>query len=123
MKAEVEWDGYFWVATPEGQRGVTQAKRLEQLGERLSEVVHLMSGEIVAPDDWDLVIHYGDLGVEAEEVRRERAELEEAEQRLVEQTRNTVRALRDSGMSFRDIGTLTGITHQRAHQLVDSTTD
>jgi hypothetical protein len=26
--------------------------------------------------------------------------------------------LRDHGMSFRDIGTLTGISYQRAHQLV-----
>lgn len=118
MKAEVEWDGHFWVAEPEGDRGVTQAKRLEQIPERLSEVVHLMTGETVAPEDWDLVIHYDEFGDAAANLRRDRAEVEEAERRLAEHTKETAKALRDRGMSLRDIATLVGVTFQRVHQLV-----
>jgi hypothetical protein len=55
----VEWDGHYWVATP-ASGGVTQAKRLDQLPARLAEVIHLMTGEGVAPDGIDLDIHYGD---------------------------------------------------------------
>jgi hypothetical protein len=43
MIARVQhWDGFNWVAEPE-TGGVTQARRLDQLPARLSEVVELIT--------------------------------------------------------------------------------
>lgn len=118
MKARVEWDGHSWAAEPEGERGVTQAKRLDQLPARLSEVAHLMTGETIALEDWDLAIHLGDLGDQAAALRRQRAELDAAEQQLAARTRETAQALRSKGVSLRDIGSLLGVPLLRVHQLV-----
>jgi hypothetical protein len=118
FRAVVEWDGRYWVATPEAG-GVTQARRLDQLPERVVEVIHLMTGQDVDPGDVTLDIHYEDeLGRRAAELRDRRADLEATEKELAELTASTARALRERGMNLRDIGTLTGVSYQRVHQLV-----
>ena len=115
MIARVHWDGFSWVAEPE-TGGVTQARRLDQLPARLSEVVELMTGAAVPAEDWDLDVTFeGPLAQRAAAVRKMRDELDERERSVLDET---VGDLRDHGMSFRDIGTLTGISYQRAHQLV-----
>jgi hypothetical protein len=118
MIARVHWDGFNWVAEPEAG-GVTQARRLDQLPARLSEVVELMTGVAVPTEDWDLDVTFeGPLAQRAAAVRKMRDELDERERSVLDETVGVVRDLRDHGMSFRDIGTLTGISYQRAHQLV-----
>ncbi len=118
-RATAEWGGYAWVATVVGYADVfTQAKRLEQLPERLSEVMHLMTGKKIAPNKWELDVQYGKLGDQATEIRKLRVEVEEAEQQLSERTAKVARALRAQGMNLRDIGTLMGVSYQRIHQLV-----
>jgi DNA-directed RNA polymerase specialized sigma24 family protein len=97
---------------------VTQAKRLDQIPEQLSEVALLMTGTTVPTGDWELEIRYEGLGDDAAAVRHDRAELQLAERLLTERTREVVNALREHGVSLRDIGTMTGLTHQRVHQLV-----
>jgi hypothetical protein len=117
-RVTVEWDGRYWVATP-ATGGVTQARRLDQLPTRIVEVIHLMSGADVDPADIDLDIRYDDeLGLRAAELRDRRAELEASEKELAAVTAATARALRERGMNLRDIGTLTGVSYQRVHQLV-----
>jgi hypothetical protein len=118
-RATVEWDGRYWVAAPDSG-GVTQAKRLDQLPDRLVEVIELMTGEVVGPESIDLDIHYEDeeLGRQAAELRQRRADLESSERELADRTAATARALRARGMNLRDIGTLTGMSYQRIHQLV-----
>ena len=118
MIARVHWDGFSWVAEPE-TGGVTQARRLDQLPARLSEVVELMTGAAVPAEDWDLDVTFeGPLAQRAAAVRKMRDELDERERSVLDETVGVVRDLRDHGMRFRDIGTLTGISYQRAHQLV-----
>ena len=118
FRASVEWDGNYWVATPEGG-GVTQARRLDQLPARIVEVLHLLTGQEVDPSDVVLEIRSDDeLGRRATELRARRAELEASEKELAELTASTARALRERGMNLRDIGTLTGVSYQRVHQLV-----
>ena len=118
MIARVHWDGFNWVAEPEAG-GVTQARRLDQLPARLSEVVELMTGVAVPAEDWDLDVSFeGSLARRAAAVRKMRDELDERERSVLDETVRVVRDLRDHGMSFRDIATLTGISYQRAHQLV-----
>jgi hypothetical protein len=110
-RATVEWDGRYWVATPESG-GVTQARRLDQLPARLAEVMHLMTGEDVDPSDVDLDVRYDDdeLGRQAAELRDRRVELEASAKELAELTAATARALRKRGMNLRDIGKLTGVS-------------
>ncbi|MHB8329867.1 MAG: type II toxin-antitoxin system HicB family antitoxin [Acidimicrobiales bacterium] len=107
------------MATVVGQDHVfTQAKRLEQLPARLSEVMRLMTGKRVAPGKWELDIRYDKLTDEAAQLKKMRAEVEEAEAQLAARTAKIARALRAQGMNLRDIGTLTGVSYQRVHQLV-----
>lgn len=117
-RAVVEWDGRYWVAIP-ASGGVTQARRLDQLPGRIAELIHLMTGEELDPSDIDLEIHYDDqLGRRTAELRDRRADLEESEKELAALTAATARDLRERGMNLRDIGTLTGVSYQRIHQLV-----
>jgi hypothetical protein len=112
------WVVYYWVATPQSG-GVTQARRLDQLPARLAEVIHLMTGIDVDPSDIDLDIRYDDdIGRQTAELRERRADLEASEKELATLTAATARALRTRGMDLRDIGTLTGVSYQRVHQLV-----
>ncbi len=118
FRAVVEWDGRYWVATPEAG-GVTQARRLDQLPDRVLEVIHLMTGHDIDPGDIALDIRYEDeLGRRAAELRERRADLKASEKELAVLTASTARALRERGMNLRDIGTLTGVSYQRVHQLV-----
>jgi hypothetical protein len=117
-RAVVEWDGRYWVATPTSG-GVTQARRLDQLPGRVAEVIHLMTGREVDPSNIELDIHYDNgLGRRAAELRERRADLEASEKELAALTAATARALSAHGMNLRDIGTLTGVSYQRVHQLV-----
>ncbi|HVA60217.1 MAG TPA: hypothetical protein VNG13_06740 [Mycobacteriales bacterium] len=117
-RAAVEWDGRYWVAVP-AAGGVTQARRLDQLPSRIAEVIHLMTGDVVDPSDIDLDIEYDEeIGRRAAELRERRANLEASEKELAALTAVTARALRARGMNLRDIGTLTGVSYQRVHQLV-----
>ncbi len=94
-RAIAEWDGYAWAATVVGQDHVfTQAKRLEQLPTRLSEVMRLMTGKRVAPGKWELDIRYDKLTDEAAQLKKMRAEVEEAEAQLAARTAKIARALR-----------------------------
>jgi hypothetical protein len=99
--------------------GTTQAKRLDQLPARLVEVIKLMTGKTVPADEVTLDIDYGDgLGRVAAELRNERAAAEAVAEHLQEQTVTVIRKLRASGASVRDIGTMTGLSHQRVSQVV-----
>jgi len=118
MKATVEWDGYNWVAVPEGG-GVTQAKRLDQLPGRIVEVVKLMAGSDIDVDDVVLEIDFP-WADEAIALRTKRSDLAAAEQSLIDSTKAVVVHLRDDGVCLRDIAHLTGISHQRAQQLATS---
>lgn len=95
IKVSVEHDGYNWVAIPECG-GSTSARCIEQLADRVCEVVELMTGSAVTPDQLRLDVHVPG------------AEL----------TAAAVAALREAGCSVRDIGALIGVSHQRVHQLV-----
>ena len=119
-RARCEWDGYNWVATLDGVPGaVTQAKRLDLIAGRLVEVVKLITGEVVSPDDISITAHIDD---EIDEVAEEIAELEtnlhEVDAALAERRRRVVHELRRRGFPLRDIGMIVHVSHQRVHQLL-----
>ena len=118
--AIAEWDGFNWVAEIKGIPGaLTQAKRLDLLPGRLTEVVKLVTGKKVAERAIDLEVKCEGEGAEiANEVKGLREELQRIEDALRQKTLIAVRRLHDRGMTMRDIGNLTGVSYQRVSQLL-----
>lgn len=116
MRAAVEWDGYNWVAIPE-VGGTTQAKRIDQLPERVAEVVELMTGKVIDPADVVLDIDFPGAD-EATALREMRESIATAEAELTARTRRCVLQLRKKGVTLRDAAVMVGVSYQRVHQLV-----
>lgn len=119
-RARCQWDGYNWVATLEDRPGaVTQAKRLDQIASRLVEVIKLITGDVISPDQVDIAPH---IDSEIDRVSKEIAELEsslrEVDTALAERRRRVVQELRSRGFPLRDIGVIAHVSHQRVHQLL-----
>jgi hypothetical protein len=115
IKVNVEHDGYNWVAIPECG-GTTSARRIDQLAERICEVVELMTGQTVTPEQLDLDVHVPG-AAEALQARAARQAAEDANALSAELTSAAVAALSAAGCSVRDIGALVGVSYQRVHQL------
>ena len=121
--AHATWDSTgWWVTTIPalGPAAVTQSRRLDQATNDIAEVIDLITGE--SPGDYTLDLTWDDLSESAAEARRLRAESEELAAEAQRATRTAVAELREAGMSLRDIGTLTGVSYQRAQQLSVSDT-
>ncbi len=121
MKLRAEWDGYNWVGELKGG-GLTQAKRLDLLRQRAVEVVKLMSGKLVTPEEieLELVIDVPDLDVNeaAREIARLSRALEDTQHQLAQRRKTAVQRLHDRGLTLRDIGLIIGLSHQRVDQLL-----
>jgi DNA-directed RNA polymerase specialized sigma subunit len=119
-RARGEWDGYNWVATIDGMPGaVTQAKRLDLIASRLVEVVELISGKVISPDDIILIPHIDDeIDQAAEKIAELETSLHEVDAELAERRRRVVQELRRRGFPLRDIGVIAHVSHQRVHQLL-----
>jgi DNA-directed RNA polymerase specialized sigma24 family protein len=116
---KAQWDGYYWVGIDGSSGAATQAKRLALLPGRISESIHLMTGETVDACDVELDIAYeGEAASLARDVRELRHEVEQQTLRLHEATTRAIIGLRAEGMTERDIATLTGLSHQRVHQIL-----
>ena len=117
MIATVQHDGHNWVAIPECG-GATFAKRLDQLTQRVQEVVELMTGRSIAAED--VVLRVVVAGSElAEQAKTARAAAERAATEAAVSTTAAVQALRRNGLSTRDVAELVGISHQRVSQLTN----
>jgi DNA-directed RNA polymerase specialized sigma24 family protein len=109
----------WWVATVLNVPGaITQCKRLDQVPADAAEAIAVQTGEHVDPATLDVrPIVPGEAGDAAAESRLLRAELQELQERMEERTREAVALLYQMGLSVRDIGTLTGLSHQRVSQI------
>jgi hypothetical protein len=110
------------VAVPEID-GLTQAVRLSEVATMARELVALVLD--VEPDAFDLTVSIDrvgstDLRDRLAEIARERDEAADLERRLARHTRSLARELAALDVSQRDIGTILGVSHQRAHQLLAS---
>ncbi|MDN5861272.1 MAG: hypothetical protein L0H84_21930, partial [Pseudonocardia sp.] len=84
-----------------------------------AEVIEIQTGQPVDLDTLDVVPSLaGEAGEVAAEARRLRAEAHAPAVRAGEQTRAAVELLHRRRFPLRDIGRLTGITYQRAQQIV-----
>lgn len=109
----------WWVTECAEVGAVSQVRRLDQVADDIREAVaylaHLPESEVE--------IEVRPLGVEgalehwtaAEALRREAAE---ATHRAAMEAREAARSLSRAGLPVRDVGTVLGVSHQRAHQLI-----
>lgn len=114
------WDdtGWWIVTIPDlGPSAVTQCRRLDQAADDVAEVIELLTGD--KPGSYTLDLTWDDLTASATEARRLREEADQLASAAQEATKVAVIELREAGLSYRDIGTMTGISYQRAQQLVN----
>jgi len=119
-KVRCAWEDGAWVVTSTPKRrGVhTQCKRLDQVQARIAEAAHLMTGESIEDIRVEIVEITGSPVIEKAMAVRQRREAAAAAAREAErETEKVIGAARSAGFAYRDIGTLTGISHQRAQQI------
>lgn len=122
-RVNAEWDSTGWwvVTVPDVPGAITQCRRLDQVPADAAEVIEIQTGDEVKPGDLDVRPTLpGDAGELAAAARLLRVEAQALKNRSEESTRAAVLLLREQGFPLRDIGALTGITFQRAQQLVKS---
>lgn len=114
-----EWDeaGWWVVTVPELPGALTQSRRLDQVQVDVAEVVRLVTGQSVGYE-LDVDAHFpGSAGREAARAAALRAESDRLAHEAKDAAAGAVGALRAAGLTFRDIGTLVGVSYQRAQQL------
>jgi predicted RNase H-like HicB family nuclease len=119
-RVNAEWDeAGGWVLTcPAVPGAISQCARLDQAADDMAEALTLMVDREVTPDEIDLSWSVpGEMGTAAERAAELRVRAEEIEAEATAETRRAVRQLRDGGVSYRDIGAMTGISYQRAQQI------
>ncbi len=115
-----EWDPEgAWVTTvPSVPGAVTQSRRLDLVPGDAAEVISLMTDTDVDPADIRIDWSIGtEAGEAAEAARSLRAQAEDAARRAEHVSAQAVQILRNEGFSYRDIGSMTGMSYQRAQQI------
>jgi len=116
--ATVERDGRFWLIRVDDV-GVTQARHLREVDEMARDLIVSLTD--VDPGsvelDWAVTLPQP-VRRHLDEAARLRHEAADAQSRAALEMRQAARELQAAGLPLRDIGTALGVSHQRAHQLV-----
>lgn len=109
----------WWVLESTEAGSVSQCKRLNQAADEMREAI---AHQLDIPEDSfviDVVPILPDTyRAEAEAADQSRRVAQDANTAAAAHSRAAARALADAGLSVRDIGTVMGISHQRAAQLL-----
>ena len=120
--ALVSRDGRFWhVEVPEIDR-VTQARNLNEVDLMARELVAIMTG--AEPDTFELDVRIqlpDSVRAHLSEVERARDAEAEARSRAAAELRAAAAELKNAGLSVRELGSVLGISYQRASQLTSRT--
>jgi DNA-directed RNA polymerase specialized sigma24 family protein len=117
-RAVAQREGRLWVVDVEGV-GTTQGRNLMEAKEMAGDLVvavldvgaqHVTIDFRVALDD--------DLSARVDEARRLTADAEVAQRRAAELTRSVVLALRERGLTGKDLAAVLNVSEQRASQLL-----
>ena len=121
-RVNAEWDSAGWwvVTVPDVPGAITQCRRLEQVPRDAAEVISIQTGLEVDPNTLEIIPIVQDDGddLTPAEVRRLRHEAEQLTATALDRTANLVLKLHRRGFALRDIGSLAGISYQRAQQIV-----
>lgn len=113
-------EGRWWMVTVPGA-GVTQARRLADVPDMARELVAVT---LDAPlDDVEVQVTVApfdgiDVTGELDGIREARAQSLRLEREASDRAVALARTLAQRDVPLRDIGTILGVSHQRAHQLV-----
>lgn len=113
--------GRWWsLQAVEAPGAISQVVRLDQ-ADRIREAIAFV--EMIPAEEIEIdVMPVLPPGVteQVDAARRLRREARETSTRATHELRLAARALADAGLTLRDIGTVLGVSYQRAHQLVTS---
>jgi hypothetical protein len=121
-RANVTRGERFWLVEVEGV-GWTQARHLREVEEMARDLVAVMTE--VEPESFALEVTTSLPGAvqahldRAEALRQESAR---TQHEAAAEVRAAARELAATGLPLRDVAVLLGVSHQRAHQLVSSST-
>jgi hypothetical protein len=102
--------------------GMTQARRVAEIDKMARELIAVVLD--VEADDFDVNLRFGevgavdDIGAALEAIAHDRNEAAALERRASGRAADLAKSLAASGIPLRDVGTLLGVSFQRAHQLV-----
>ena len=116
--AKVSRDGRFWlIHVPEVDR-YTQARNVGEIETMARDLVAVMLD--IEPDSFDLKIRIelpSTVQAHLKEVEQARAVAAEARTRAAAELRAAAVELKESGLSVRELGSVLGVSYQRASQL------
>lgn len=121
--ASVTREGKWWMVRVPAIDGLTQARRLSEAGLMARELIAVTLD--VPPGDVDVVVAVESVGTVTDiparlvEIAAERKQAAELEKRASRQATELARELARNNVPVRDVGAVLGISHQRAHQLIN----
>lgn len=120
VTAVAERSGDWWaVRVPQLPGVFTQVRRLDQVNAMVADAV---SAFLYIPSEDIKVEVQPKLAVELtqrlQEAREERRHADQLASAAADKLRQVARTLADEGLPERDIGSILGVSHQRAHQLL-----
>lgn len=122
-QALVTRDDKWWLISVEGINGLSQARRLSEVEQNARELISAATGQ--SPELIDVTMkveHVGKVKVARRlaAVTEKRSKAAELETAASSATRELAADLASAGIPLRDIGTLLGVSFQRAHQLLNA---
>ena len=120
VTAIAERSGGWWaVRVPELPGVFTQARRLDQVQAVVADAVSAFLGVPAHSVQVEVAPQLAlDVSSRLEAARKERRQADQLASAAAEKLRQVARALADDGLPERDIGSILGVSHQRAHQLL-----
>ena len=111
--------GDWWVLEAPDVGAVSRVRRLDQVEDEMREAIAHLAGLPESEVEVDVRATLPEDCVEhVEQARRLRAEAEAASRRAAEESRLAARSLRNRGLTFRDVGSIMGVSQRRAAQLL-----
>jgi hypothetical protein len=122
-QAHITRDDKWWLISIDGINGLSQARRLSDAEHNAKELISASTGENL--DEITVAINVERVGTvkvarRLATVTAKRAKAAELETAASTATRALATDLATAGIPLRDIGTLLGVSFQRAHQLIDA---
>ena len=120
--ATVVREGKWWMVSIPELDGLTQARRLSEAAAMAREFVAATLDtsveEVAVILEVRQVGGIRDVQSELDRIREERSRAERLEKQAIADSISLARSLANEEVPLRDIGTILGVSHQRAHQLV-----
>jgi hypothetical protein len=112
-------DGAFWFVTIDGVRGATQARTIAEIEPMSRDYIAIIEGIPASSVAVEVEVELPESAqAHLDSMKRLRAEAADAQAQAAAESRAAAHALKDEGLTVREIGALLGISHQRAHQLI-----